>query len=123
MRLLKFVLSLVYSSGVPTAGSQILYTSLIAEIDLRASSSPDIVEGSKTRSRRTANAVARDIEDEQFEGNRYEFEVLVGSVESALRVGEKLEEIFDEGLVLYGSNALQSVRATVYGEEVSTDAD
>lgn len=82
-----------------------------------------VVEGSKTRGRRTANAVARDIEDERFEGDRYEFEVLVESVESALRVGEKLEEIFDEGLVLCGSDALDSIRDAVYGEEVSIDAD
>lgn len=82
-----------------------------------------IVEGSKTHGRRIANAVAREVEAERFEGDRYEFEVLVESVESAERVGEKLSEIFDEGLILRGSDALRSVSAAVYGEEVSTDAD
>lgn len=83
-----------------------------------------IVEGNKTSGRRIANSVARDVEDERFEGDRYDFEVLVESVESATRVGDKLEEIFDEGLILRGSDALRSVRAAVYAEEeVSTDAD
>jgi predicted nucleotidyltransferase len=83
-----------------------------------------IVEGDKTRGRRIATATARDVEDERFDGDRYEFEVLVETVESTVRVGEQLEPIFDEGLILYGSDALRPVRAAVYGsEEVSTDAD
>lgn len=82
-----------------------------------------IVEGSKTHGRRVANAVARDVEGERFDGDRYEFEVLVETVESATRVGERLREIFDEGLVLHRIDALRTVRAAVYGEEVSTDAD
>ena len=82
-----------------------------------------IVEGSKTHGRRVANAVARDVEGERFDGDRYEFEVLVETVESATRVGERLREIFDEGLVLHRTDALRTVRAAAYGEEVSTDAD
>lgn len=83
-----------------------------------------IVEADETRGRRIANSVARDVEDERFEGDRYEFEVLAESVESATRAGDKLEEIFDEGLILRGSDALGSVRAAVYAEEaVSAGAD
>lgn len=82
-----------------------------------------IVEGSKTHGRRVANAVARDVEGDRFDGDRYEFEVLVETVESATRVGEQLEEIFDEGLVLHGTDALRTVREAVYDEGTSTDAD
>lgn len=83
-----------------------------------------IVEGSKTHGRRIANAVARDIEEERFEGDRYEFEVLVETLDSAMRVGEQLREIFDEGIILHRSDALRTVRAAVYGDgEVPTNAD
>jgi predicted nucleotidyltransferase len=83
-----------------------------------------VVEGSKTHGRRVANAVAREIEGERFDGDRYEFEVLVETTESAKRVGEKLTEIFDEGLILHRSPALDGVRDGVYRDgEVSTDAD
>jgi len=83
-----------------------------------------VVKGSKTHGRRVATAVARESEDERFDGDRYEFEVLVETTESAKRVGGELTEIFDEGLILHRSTALEGVRDEVYrDEEVSTDAD
>jgi len=82
-----------------------------------------IVTGSKTHGRRVANAVARETEDERFDGDRYDFEVLVETVDSARRVGSRLREIFDEGVTLSRSKALGRVRDSVYrNEEASTDA-
>lgn len=82
-----------------------------------------VVDGDRTRGRRTGTAVARAVESERFDGDRYEFEVLVESVESAERVGEKLRRIFDDGVVLHATDALEAVRTAVYAGEGSTSAD
>lgn len=47
------------------------------------------------------------------EGDRYEFEPLVESVETATDYGEKLREIFSEGIVIVDSEALAEVKTTV----------
>lgn len=76
-----------------------------------------IVDGNGTRARRLASKRASDLEGRAFEGDRYQFEVLVETVESAASHGTKLQEIFDEGIVLARTERLSEVRATVYADE------
>lgn len=80
-----------------------------------------VVDGDGTRARRLASKLARDLEDRAFDGDRYEFEVLVETVESAASHGEKLRELFDEGIVLDRTERLSEVRATVYADGEETD--
>ena len=80
-----------------------------------------IVDGDGTRARRLASKLGSDLEDRAFDGDRYEFEVLVETVESAASHGEKLREIFDEGIVLDRTDRLSEVRTTVYADEEDAD--
>ena len=80
-----------------------------------------IVDGDGTRARRLASKLGSDLEDRAFDGDRYEFEVLVETVESAASHGEKLREIFDEGIVLDRTERLSEVRATVYADGEEAD--
>jgi len=80
-----------------------------------------IVDGDGTRARRLASKLGSDLEDRAFDGDRYEFEVLVETAESAASHGEKLREIFDEGIVLDRTERLSEVRATVYADGEEAD--
>ncbi|WP_313692342.1 nucleotidyltransferase domain-containing protein [Halorarum halobium] len=75
-----------------------------------------IVRGEKTPARRAVQSIVRDLEERPFEGNRYTFECLVESVESAQRIGERLQEQFDKGLTLVGSDELADLRREVYAD-------
>lgn len=76
-----------------------------------------IVDGDATYARRYASKLARDLEDRTFDGDRYQFEVLVESVESAASRGDNLREIFDEGIVLERTKTLEDVRRAVYRDD------
>ncbi|MDG5761911.1 nucleotidyltransferase domain-containing protein [Natronococcus sp. A-GB1] len=76
-----------------------------------------IVKGNLTYGRRLASQLVRDLEERTFHGERYQFEVLVETPESAASHGEKLREIFDEGLVLERIGALEDVRKAAYETE------
>lgn len=72
------------------------------------------VDGDLTYGRRFCTEVAREIETETFDGQRYEFEILVETPETALSHGEDIAEIFDEGLILERTEQLANIRETVY---------
>jgi predicted nucleotidyltransferase len=86
--------------------------------------------------RRTVQEIVADLEDRRFgggaseetgvtdttvgdRGQRYEFEVMVESTESAHDRGEKLETILSEGVAVLTSPALDRVRDAILGGEVS----
>lgn len=73
-----------------------------------------IVDGDKTPARRAVQSIVRDLQETKFDGNRYTFQSLVESVDSAHRVGERLREQFDDGITLVGSDQLAELRAEVY---------
>lgn len=73
-----------------------------------------IVDGDATYARRLASTLARDLENREFDGERYQFEVLVETPESAASHGDDLREIFDEGIVLERTDAVADVRNAVY---------
>ena len=82
------------------------------------------------QARRTATDIAVDLGERRFgnEGNRYEFEVLVESVESAVSHGQAedgIDEVLAEGVVIEDSDALGRVKDVVLGgadaEEVVDD--
>lgn len=76
-----------------------------------------IVDDDLPKARRELHSVRQEVENERFDGNRYEIQLLVESVESASNYGEKLQEIFSEGITLYSTDELDDVREVVFGGE------
>ena len=76
-----------------------------------------VVDGDRTAARRRITAVVADLQNEQFNGDRFAFETYVESVASAHRAGSKLRDIFTEGVTVYGSEQLDSLRKAVVADE------
>lgn len=58
-----------------------------------------------------------ELREERFEGDRFDFEQYVESVDSARRVGDDLRPIFVEGICVYGTDDLQALRKAVFADE------
>ncbi|WP_303647383.1 nucleotidyltransferase domain-containing protein [Haloarchaeobius sp. FL176] len=76
-----------------------------------------VVEGNRTSARRIVTDVLADLGEQRFNGDRFEFEPFVESLESAHRSESKLDEILTEGITVYGTDELQSLRKTVLTDE------
>lgn len=113
------------SDGIDELAGVILFGSVArgtadrsSDIDLLV-----VVEGDGTYGRRIASQIASDLEERSIEGDRYQFEVLAETVTSAASYGEKLQEIFNEGIILQRTGALQEVRQAVYGTDHGGEND
>ncbi|MFC6863617.1 nucleotidyltransferase domain-containing protein [Halomicroarcula sp. GCM10025817] len=73
-----------------------------------------VVDGDGTDGRRLGTKIARELEERPFDGDRYQFEVLVETPDSATSRGEHLKEIFDEGIVLLQNDRLREIRDAAY---------
>lgn len=73
-----------------------------------------IVDHELAEARREIHDRRQTIEDQTFGGERYEFQILVESVASAKSYGEKLREIFAEGIKLRESDRLETVTEVVF---------
>jgi biotin operon repressor len=76
-----------------------------------------VINGDRTTARRQITDVVADLQSERFDGDRFVFEPYVESAESARRAGSKLREIFAEGITVYGSEQLDSLRKEVVADE------
>jgi len=76
-----------------------------------------VIGGDRTTARRQITDIVADLQSERFDGNRFVFEPYVESTESADRAGSKLREIFAEGITVYGSDRLDSLRKEVLTNE------
>ncbi|MCD2200878.1 nucleotidyltransferase domain-containing protein [Halobacterium sp. KA-4] len=76
-----------------------------------------LVDGDATYARRLTSKLARDLETRAFDGDRYQFEVLVETPESAASRGDNLREIFDDGIIVERTDTLADVRAAVYQDD------
>lgn len=83
-----------------------------SDIDLQI-----IVDSKLTEARRELHEIRQEVEDQKFNGNRYEIQLLVESAESAESYGEKLQAIFSEGITLYSTDRLDDVREAVFNGE------
>lgn len=63
-----------------------------------------------------ANKIAKELEQERFDGERYEFQILVESLESARGHGDRLEEVLTEGITLADSDTLRELRQEVLND-------
>lgn len=76
-----------------------------------------VVEGDRTSARRVVTDVVATLRQQRFNGDRFDFEPYVESADSAQRAGSKLQEIFTNGITIYGSDQLQSLRKGVFANE------
>jgi predicted nucleotidyltransferase len=111
----KALLEQIQQTDVKTVGT-ILFGSVArgeadraSDIDIQV-----IVVDNPLESRRTLQQVRQEVEDRKFEGHRYEIQLLVESTESAENYGEKLQEIFSEGITLYSTDRLDEVKEAVF---------
>ena len=80
-----------------------------SDIDLQI-----IVEKDLTAARRELHDIRKQVESQKFDGQRFELQLLVESTESAESYGEKLQEIFSEGIKLKETEQLGKVREAVF---------
>lgn len=64
-----------------------------------------------------ANELSKELGNERFDGNRYEFQILVESPSSARNHGDRLEDIFVDSVTLVDSESLRQLE-----QEVMKDA-
>jgi predicted nucleotidyltransferase len=64
----------------------------------------------------TAHEIVEELHDRRYDGDRYTFQVLVESVETAIQYGQRLQTIFAEGMTLSTTETLQELK-----QEVLTD--
>lgn len=76
-----------------------------------------LVDGNRAVARRAVSGAATELGEERFDGDRYTFEPFVESVESARRAGDKLRDVFGEGITVYGGEEFQRVRTEVLSDE------
>ena len=60
-----------------------------------------------------ANEVAKELGQERFDGDRYEFQILTESLDTVQGYTDQLGEIFTEGITLHDSEALRTVKSEV----------
>jgi len=76
-----------------------------------------VVDGDRTTARRQITDIVADLQSERFDGDRFIFEPYVESAESARRAGSKLRKILAEGITMYGSDRLGSLRKEIVADE------
>lgn len=73
-----------------------------------------LVEDDLTEARKKASEISSDLQDRNINGERYNFELLVESQESALKRGEDIRNILSEGVVLHNSKALENLKEEIF---------
>jgi predicted nucleotidyltransferase len=61
------------------------------------------------------NKLAKELGQERFDGERYEFQILVESPESGRGHGDRLEDVFAEAITLVDGDELQALKQEVLG--------
>lgn len=73
-----------------------------------------IIDTDVTTARRELTDVREAVEQQRFDGGRYEFQLMVEATDSIENYGRKLHEIFSEGIVLQDSDQLQDLKQVVF---------
>jgi hypothetical protein len=63
-----------------------------------------------------ANELATELGQERFNGDRYEFQILVETPASARSHGNRLEDVFTDAITLVDSDVLQELKREVMGD-------
>lgn len=76
-----------------------------------------VVDSDRTTARRLVTDVVSDLSEQRFDGERFDFEPYVESVDSARRASSKLREIFEEGITVVGGTELDDIRKEALSDE------
>ena len=106
-------------TGVPSLAGLLCFGS-VARGEADRTSDIDVfvlVENAQSlvAARRAVSWVVRELESEPIDGDRYEFEVVVESPESARKRGEDLQPVLQEGISLVESETLRRVKRDIFG--------
>ncbi len=71
------------------------------------------VEDDLLSSRRSIQEFRQEFEESEIGSERYEFQVLVESIDTAEQYGEKLQEIVSEAITLYSTDQLEALRTEI----------
>ncbi|MDY6765388.1 MAG: nucleotidyltransferase domain-containing protein [Halobacteria archaeon] len=72
-----------------------------------------LVKGERATNQRKAHELADRLREQRFNGERYNFQILVESMESAQDYGPRLQEVFANGITLYETDELKSLKGSV----------
>lgn len=76
-----------------------------------------VVDGQRTVARRVVNEVAAELREERFDGDRYDFRPMVETADSVRRIGERLQQQFEEGIPLHATDELLELQREVHDGE------
>lgn len=74
-----------------------------------------VLAGDRAQQHR-ANELAKELGRERFDGDRYGFQILVETPESARGHGDRLEDVFADAITLEDSQTLRDVKREVLGD-------
>ena len=75
-----------------------------------------LTRGDRAANQREANAVARDLEDTEFGGNRYAYDIDVEAVQSVPTYTEDIREIVVSGIPIYTTSKFETVEKLLLEE-------
>ncbi|ELY38543.1 nucleotidyltransferase domain-containing protein [Natronorubrum tibetense] len=75
-----------------------------------------LVGANRATNQKHAHELVQELNDERFDGDRYDFQVLVESTESASRQRDQLREIVVDGITLYETQELIELKAEVISD-------
>lgn len=76
-----------------------------------------LVEDNLTSARRKTSELVSELQTREINGERYEFEVLVESDESAKKRGDNIRNIFSEGIVIHNSKTLEKLKEDIFNDK------
>ncbi|WP_323173316.1 nucleotidyltransferase domain-containing protein [Natrialba sp. PRR66] len=68
-----------------------------------------LTQGERAANQREANAIARDLEETEFDGSRYAFDIDVEAVQAVPTYTEDIREIVVSGIPIYQIDAFETV--------------
>lgn len=74
------------------------------------------VLGGERADQHRANELATELGKERFNGDRYEFQILVETPETARSHGDRLEDVFTDAITLVDSDTLRELKREVMGD-------
>ncbi|WP_394327878.1 nucleotidyltransferase domain-containing protein [Halobellus clavatus] len=75
-----------------------------------------LTQGDRAAKQREANAVARDLEDADFNGNRYAYDINVEAVQAIPTYTEDIREIVVSGIPIFTTNKFETVEKLLLEE-------
>lgn len=73
-----------------------------------------LVEGGRMEAQREANRIRQHLEEESFDGGRYEYEVDVEALQAVPNYLSELREILRDGITLYETEDFETVRNVIH---------